>query len=301
MDDLTFFGYFLSIKLVNDGKMDASDESKTMTNAAPTPDAQTSAPAQVSTFRVSGDSPLVLTVDRRLAEPYYAQLVRQIKAQIALGKLQTGDSLPSERVLAEQLGISRTAVKMAYEALKSESAMTAHGRAGVKIQAPAQAVAPQMGRLKGFTEEMRELGMTASTRLLERAVVQDRTMASLFGRSSTARFLKLVRVRCGDDVPMTRECAWYDLTLAPEMEDWQEQQSTYEFLTQRCGVRLAHAEQSIEAILSSAAEQACFGFDGPQPCLLLKRKTYTESQQLAEYVEGTFRGDAYVYRVRLST
>jgi len=281
--------------------MDASDESKTTMNTVPTPDSQASAAAEVSTFQASGDAPLVLTIDRRLSEPYYAQLVRQIKTQIALGKLHTGDSLPSERVLAEQLGISRTAVKMAYEALKSESAMTAHGRAGVKIQAPAQVVVPEMGRLKGFTEEMRELGMSASTRLLERAVVQDRTIASLFGRSSTARFLKLVRVRYGDDVPMTRECAWYDLTLAPEMEQWQEQQSTYELLTQRCGVRLAHAEQTIEAILSSAEEQACFGFAEPQPCLLLKRKTYSASQQLAEYVEGTFRGDAYVYRVRLST
>lgn len=256
--------------------------------------------AQVSTFESGGELPLVLTVDRRLSEPYYAQLVRQIKTQIALGRLQNGDSLPSERVLAAQLRISRTAVKMAYEALKSESAMTAHGRAGVKIQAPAQVVVPEMGRLKGFTEEMRELGMSASTRLLERALVRDRTIASLFGRSSTARFLKLVRVRYGDDVPMTRECAWYDLTLAPEMEQWQEQQSTYELLTQRCGVRLAHAEQTIEAILSSAEEQACFGFAQPQPCLLLKRKTYSVSHQLAEYVEGTFRGDAYVYRVRLN-
>ena len=258
-------------------------------------------PVEVFTFEAGGDSPLRLTIDRRLSEPYYGQLVRQIKAQIAQGALKTGDSLPSERVLAEQLNISRTAVKMCYEALKSEQAMTSHGRAGVRIQVPAQAVAPQMGRLKGFTEEMRELGMTASTRLLEREVVQDRTIASIFGRASSSRFLKLVRIRFGDDVPMTRECAWYDLTLAPEMLEWQEQQSTYQFLNQRCGIRLAKAEQSIEAILSSAQEQECFGFQAPQPCLLLKRKTYTAGHQLAEYVEGTFRGDAYVYRVQLNT
>lgn len=270
--------------------------------AAPGPhEVDTDAAVTSVVLEPAGGSPLRLSIDKRLSEPYYAQLARQIKAQIALGQLKDGASLPSERELAQQLNISRTAVKMCYEQLKSEAAMTAHGRSGVKIQAPAAQVTPQMGRLKGFTEEMRELGMTASTRLLEREVVQDRTMASIFGRSSTARFLRLVRVRYGDAVPMTRECAWYDLTLAPELEQWQEQQSTYEFLSQRCGVRLMDAEQSIEAVMSSAVEQDCFGFAGPQPCLLLKRKTYTAGGQLAEYVEGTFRGDAYVYRVRLNT
>jgi GntR family transcriptional regulator len=243
---------------------------------------------------------LRLVVDRQLSEPYYLQLARQIRDFIAQGLLRDGDSLPSERVLAQKLQISRTAVKMCYGELKAEQSMSSHGRAGVKILAPNQ-ITPQMGRLKGFTQEMRELGMTASTRLLERAIVQDRTIASIFGRSSTARFLKLVRLRYGDEVPMTRECAWYDLSLAPDLEDWQDHQSTYDFLSQRCGIKLAHAEQSIEAIMSSTDEQDCFGFAQPQPCLLLKRKTYTVSNQLAEYVEGTFRGDAYVYRVRLET
>jgi len=47
-----------------------------------------------------------------------------------------------------------------------------------------------------------------------------------------------------------------------------------------------------------------FGFESPEPCLLLKRKTYTSQraarQALVEYVEGCFRGDAYVYRLKLT-
>jgi len=42
-----------------------------------------------------------------------------------------------------------------------------------------------------------------------------------------------------------------------------------------------------------------FGFEEPGPCLLLKRKTYSDNGQMVEYVEGTFRGDAYTYRVNL--
>ena len=33
----------------------------------------------------------------------------------------------------------------------------------------------------------------------------------------------------------------------------------------------------------------------------MKRKTYAVDAQLVEYVEGTFRGDAYVYKLMLQT
>jgi GntR family transcriptional regulator len=163
----------------------------------------------------------------------------------------------------------------------------------------ASRVMPTMGRLKGFTEEMREQGMNASTRLLQREVVRDRTIASVFGRPSQAQFLHVVRIRCGNDLPMTRENAWYDLQLAPGLRDWDGEGSIYSFLLQTCGIELDWAEQSMEAVFSSSAEDEAFGWDEPQPCLLLKRHSYSSSQMLFEYVEGVFRGDAYIYKTKL--
>jgi GntR family transcriptional regulator len=114
-------------------------------------------------------------------------------------------------------------------------------------------------------------------------------------------FLRLVRVRSGDAVPLSREVAWYDLTAAPALEYWDTSGSAYAFLQERCGITLAQAEQSIEAVMSSAEESQVFGFTVPGPCLLIKRRTFTTTGQLIEYVEGTFRGDAYTYRLKLQT
>ena len=83
------------------------------------------------------------------------------------------------------------------------------------------------------------------------------------------------------------------------MAEWNVEGSAYHHLANVCGVRLATAEQSIEAVLSSDEENLAFGFDAPQPCLLIKRKTRASSGQIVEYVEGTFRGDAYAYRLNL--
>ena len=46
-------------------------------------------------------------------------------------------------------------------------------------------------------------------------------------------------------------------------------------------------------------DNEAFGFQTPSPCLLLKRKTLSTTGRAVEYVEGTFRGDAYAYRLTL--
>lgn len=239
-----------------------------------------------------------LKTDTGTSEPVYRQLQRQIIRMIENGELVDGDSLPSERALADALNLSRTTVRRCYDELRGQDYISTHGRAGVMVKTPPH-VNPELGKLKGFTEEMREIGVKPSTRLLQREIVSDRTIASIFNRPSTARFLKLVRLRLGDGLPMTREVAWYDLTSAPAMADWDVSGSAYQFLKASCSITLADAEQTIEAAMSNAEEMLAFDFSEPGPCLLLKRKTYTTTGQMVEYVEGTFRGDAYTYRIIL--
>jgi len=156
-----------------------------------------------------------------------------------------------------------------------------------------------MDRLKGFTEEMRELGKTPSSRILERKIVRDRSIASLFGLPSSAPFLKLVRVRCGDKVPLSREVGWYNVTAAPSLADADVSGSVYAFLAAQ-DLPLVSCDQAIEAALPSKEECKLFGFSEPIPCLLLKRSSYTRNKVMVEYVEGLFRGDLYSYRLKLN-
>jgi GntR family transcriptional regulator len=246
-----------------------------------------------------GDAYAELTLDKTDAKPVWRQLFAQISSLIDSGALAPGANLPAERELAQALRVSRATVKRCYDELRSMSQLGGKGRAGSVVRAVAQ-VQPTLGRLKGFTQEMQELGKVPSTEIIERAVIRDRIMASVFGRSSTAEFLRLVRVRKADGVPMTREVAWYDLTLVPALAQWDAQGSAYNFIETQ-GVTLQHAEQTVEAVQSTDQETKVFGFVAPGPCLLFKRKTYASNEQLMEYVEGTFRGDAYLYRLKLVT
>lgn len=232
------------------------------------------------------------------AKPLYQQLEDQLTHLIGEGVLPAGTTLPAERQLAEKLKISRATVQRCYNILRERKLLSAHGRLGSIVQGLGSRLHPGMDRLKGFTEEMHELGRVPSSRIMERAVVSNRSIASIFGLSSHALFLKLVRIRSGDDVPMSREVAWYNLQVVPDLPQADLTQSVYAVL-QTLGAPLAFCEQTIEAAAPTQEECAVFGFEQPVPCLLIKRRSYGRDGGMVEYVEGLFRGDAYTYKLSL--
>ena len=235
----------------------------------------------------------------RPAEPLYSQLERQLRGLIDEGRLRPGATLPAERLLAEMLGISRTTVKRGYAILREAGLIRAHGRLGFIVEGVTTArLNPGMDRLKGFTEEMRELGRTPSSDILFCSAIQDRAIASIFGLPSTTPLLKLERVRRGDGVPLSHELAWYNLVVVPELESVPPTGSIYAKLHE-LGAKLTSCEQWIEAATPTPQECDIFGFKTPVPCLLIKRKSYDSAGRMIEYVEGLFRGDSYAYRLKL--
>lgn len=241
-----------------------------------------------------GQIPIVLDRDNSI-KPLWQQLHEQIQACLDAGSMAAGDALPSERDLSEWLGVSRSTVRRCYAELRKNQLL--HGRGGSVLTE--NLIRPTLGRLKGFTQEMAEIGKKAASEVLLKQVEQNADIAAIFAVEAGTPFLHLIRVRYADGVAMTREEAWLNLTLAPQLQDWNGQGSSYEFLRLTCGIHFAYASQTVEAVNSSMADNAAFGFEQPQPCLLLKRKAYTGQQQLIEYVEGTFRGDLYTYQVEL--
>lgn len=232
------------------------------------------------------------------AKPLYQQLEDELTRLIGEGVLTPGTTLPAERQLAERLRISRTTVQRSYNALRQRKLLSAQGRLGSIVQGPGPRLHSGMDRLKGFTEEMRELGRVPSSQILERMVVKDRLIASIFGEPSHTSFLKLVRVRAGDGIPMSREVAWYNLDRAAGLAEADLTGSVYARLA-GLGLPLMRCEQTIEAAAPTEEECGIFGFPQPVPCLLIKRRSYDIDGDMLEYVEGLFRGDSYTYRLML--
>lgn len=76
---------------------------------------------------------MIIEIDFNSTEALYMQLRNQIILGIATAKYQEGDSLPSVRQLADEIGINMHTVNKAYTVLKQEGFVKVDRRKGAVI------------------------------------------------------------------------------------------------------------------------------------------------------------------------
>jgi len=79
-------------------------------------------------------SPALLRLDRRSPQPLHAQLTTRMAALLDAGTLLPGERLPATRVLAADLGVHRTTVVRAYNALRVLGYLVARPGSGARVR-----------------------------------------------------------------------------------------------------------------------------------------------------------------------
>ena len=78
----------------------------------------------------AGSLPILIALDRRSRVPLQRQIYLAVRQAILGGRLRPGSRIPASRTLADDLGVSRTTVVLAYESLETEGYITGRGSAG---------------------------------------------------------------------------------------------------------------------------------------------------------------------------
>lgn len=77
---------------------------------------------------------MILLIDLDSDVPLYQQLRDRVVEAIAAGQLRAGDSLPSTRQLASDLGINFHTVNKGYDALRAERLVRLNRKSGAVVQ-----------------------------------------------------------------------------------------------------------------------------------------------------------------------
>ena len=93
---------------------------------------------------------MYLEIDFNSDQAFYVQLCNQIIIGIATSRLREGDTLPSVRQMAEEIGINMHTVNKAYTVLKQEGYVKVDRRKGA-------VVAIDVDRIRALEELRREL------------------------------------------------------------------------------------------------------------------------------------------------
>ena len=104
-------------------------------------------------------NPVIFDINPTSGVPIYRQLIEQVHAMVAGGRLQPGDMLPSVRQVARAAVVNPMTVSKAYSRLENEGTVQRIRGQGMRVMKPAINIP-----LKQRREQFRQLAQSAIAR-----------------------------------------------------------------------------------------------------------------------------------------
>jgi GntR family transcriptional regulator len=226
--------------------------------------------------------------DPLAASPLYMQLAQKLAQAIRDGEFQTDEALPSERVLSEQLDLSRVTARKAIDRLVEQGLIVRKRGSGNYI---APKLEQPLSRLTSFSEELHQRGFKPSSRWLTRAFTLAAPDEQLsLGLTTGERVARLERLRLADTVVMAYEVSVLPESVLPDPQVVGA--SLYEHL-QASGNAPVRALQHIRAINADPKLAALLEVPVGQAVLFITRVGYREGGQAVELTHSYCRSDYY--------
>jgi GntR family transcriptional regulator len=245
--------------------------------------------------------PAIRPLDKGGFIPLYFQIQRALMEKIHAGELSEGDSLASEEELARIYQVSRMTARQALHGLKTSGyAFSQKGR-GTFVSRPK--LEKNIMHLRGFTEDMKHLGMVPSSKLLEQTVVKATLdLAEKLKLEVGDDVMRLRRLRLADGTPMALETSHIPLRQFPGLEKINfAKQSLYFVLRETFGVRVAYADEVIEALPATREESELLTIPRRASILSISRIIITTEETPIEVASSRYRGDRYRASIRIPT
>jgi GntR family transcriptional regulator len=221
----------------------------------------------------------------------YAQLEEAVRERIESGLWVPGSTLPSERDLCEEFGLSRATTRMALSRLERAGFIRRVPRRGTIVlekKASLKALT-----LQGFTAQVLETGSAPTSKLLHfETIVPSPAIADQLGLQPDQLVYSFERLRRVDDVPVGLHRSYVPAHLAPGLgEDDLNTESLYTILARQYGLEIQHASETLQSALATNYESAVLDVPTGAPMLQLVILLSTAAGQPVELVRAVLRGD----------
>ena len=224
----------------------------------------------------------------------YRKLETALRVALTNGLLQAGASLPGERVLADELDLSRATVRKALDSLVGEGFLLR--RHGARTAVAARIEKP-LASLNSFSEDMRSRGLEPGGVWLHRGIGEaSPTEIMALHLSPGAQVCRLHRIRTGDGKPMAVERATVPSRFLPDAH--LVTSSLYDVLEAR-GCRPVRALQRLRAAVALPEMAKLLDLEPGAPLLVAERRCFAEDGSAVEFTETTYCGDRYDFVAEL--
>jgi len=249
--------------------------------------------------RAEGDPLPFQPLDKTSFISLPAQMLAQLEGMIRTGRLQVGEPMPGEDLLAEVYGVSHPAVRQTMELLRNRGYVVRRKGRGTFVSQPR--VLKQLGQVVSFSEEMEAVGMEAGARVIgagRRAAGTDVAQQLVIFRGTPVFHLERVRVANGVPIAIEDSCVELARFKGIEKIDFTNR-SLYQLLREEYGIRFTRVDEVVEAHPASRAEARLLEVAPRTSLLRVRRTVWGGDGRAVEAAESLYLGDRY--RVVLNT
>lgn len=210
-----------------------------------------------------------------MATPKFTQIKQFIFEQIESGHWAEHQRVPSENELAEQFAVSRMTARRALQELTDEGVLNRSKGSGTFVSSfKSQS---SLLEIRNIADEVKAAGHTYSAKLLGiEKLLADAAIAIKLDVAigDSVYFSKILHMQ--DEQPIQLEQRYVNAALVPEYINQDFSAITpHEYLSKEAP--LTEATHQIEAVLSEPKISALLAIDSQQPCLQVKRRTWSRT------------------------
>ena len=234
----------------------------------------------------------------KYSPPKYYQIRRKIVGSIQRGDLLPGAPVASENEIIERYAVSNTTARKVLHELEKEGWVTrVKGKGTFVRDFP---VVRAINRIFGFTRNMIEAGRKPATKLIGFHLREEDHSQTINGRRFTMKgpVCEIERVRLADGIPMMKETRYISLSLCPDIQRRNLEQSLYQVFEKHYGVQLTEINQMLSAIVLDGDWLKVFQVDRPIPAFRVEGVSFCGKQMIVEMENAVYRGDRYRFAAK---
>jgi GntR family transcriptional regulator len=232
------------------------------------------------------------------------ELVAYLLQKINKGEYVGGRRLPSEREIAEEVGVSRVTVRAAILRLQSNNIVDVVPRGGTFVRSmsakavvgpsqPTIASGPELKRSGSFIRAMEAQGRQTLVRFIEPSSIilaGNKVGAQMETRADT-KVLRRYRVHLVDRIPYRILDSYYLASLLGDLVGKDEGYiPLFKWLYESTGLRAKRAFEKLNCRMPSAQEAALLNIARGQPVIDLHRWVRADDNTLFEYTHMVANG-----------
>jgi len=211
--------------------------------------------------------------------PLYARLKKLIHEKVLLGEWPQLHRVPSEAEFVSALGVSRMTANRALRELTAEGVLLR--RQGVGTFVAEKKAHSALFEVHDIAQEIISRGHVHAAKLVHLARAGSTVEEALnLGVRTGHEIFRSTVLHFENDLPIQLELRVVNALVAPEYDKQDFSQRTAHNYLMKVAV-MTEGEHLVEAVLPTTKEANLLQIDNGEPCLQIKRRTWSEEQIVA--------------------